>query len=454
MIKQHKSLTSIFLFLMTSMTMFCDQPGLEVLDFRNVIKKSKEKVFPAVVYVKCIRDSYSRGEKETHQVSGSGVLINPDGEILTNWHVIDKATEIRCLLFNGEHYSAKLIGKDKDIDLALIKIDFDGTEDLPYAKLGDSDKLVEGDFVIAMGAPFGLTRSVSIGIISCTSRYLEAISQYSLWLQTDASINPGNSGGPLVNTDGEVIGINTLGIMYGGDMAFSVPSTTIKQILPRLREYGNIKWSWTGIRLQSINDFDRDMYFGGTNGVIVSSTEKSSPGRLAGIQNSDRIIKINNEPVSGLVAESLPDIRRKLGLLPINKPAEFLILRNGKELTINVTPKEKGDVEGEEFDAERWNMTLKTINQFDNPSLYFHKKNGVFVYGVKYPGNAENADFNHNDIILQVNRKDVNSLQDIQDIYEESLTTLKDNPRFLFVILRNGARRQMVLNISKDYNKE
>jgi len=436
------------------MTMFCDQPGLEVLDFRNVIKKSKEKVFPAVVYVKCIRDSYSRGEKETHQVSGSGVLINPDGEILTNWHVIDKATEIRCLLFNGEHYSAKLIGKDKDIDLALIKIDFDGTEDLPYAKLGDSDKLVEGDFVIAMGAPFGLTRSVSIGIISCTSRYLEAISQYSLWLQTDASINPGNSGGPLVNTDGEVIGINTLGIMYGGDMAFSVPSTTIKQILPRLREYGNIKWSWTGIRLQSINDFDRDMYFGGTNGVIVSSTEKSSPGRLAGIQNSDRIIKINNEPVSGLVAESLPDIRRKLGLLPINKPAEFLILRNGKELTINVTPKEKGDVEGEEFDAERWNMTLKTINQFDNPSLYFHKKNGVFVYGVKYPGNAENADFNHNDIILQVNRKDVNSLQDIQDIYEESLTTLKDNPRFLFVILRNGARRQMVLNISKDYNKE
>ncbi|MDA3799702.1 MAG: trypsin-like peptidase domain-containing protein [Kiritimatiellae bacterium] len=450
----YKSALLLAAFLISSISSVANETGIEVLDFRNVIKQSKDKVFPSVVYIKCVRDSYEKGEKAAHQVSGSGVLISADGEILTNWHVIDKATEIRCLLFNGQHFTAKLVGKDKDIDLALIKLDYEGKDGLPYSSLGNSDKLGEGDFVIAMGAPFGLTRSVSIGIISCTSRYLERLSQYSLWLQTDASINPGNSGGPLVNTDGEVVGINTLGIMYGGNMAFAVPSTTIKEILPRLREHGSIKWSWTGIEVQSINDFDRDMYFGGTNGVIVSSTEKSSPAKLVGIQNGDRIIKINDVPINGITEESLPAIRRKLGLLPVNIPAELLVLRDNKELIISLIPREKGDVEGKDFDAERWDMTVKNINQFDNPSLYFHKKTGIFIYSIKRPGNAGNAGFNRNDIISKINGKDITSIKDIKTCYQESLDNIDENPRILFVILRNGARRQLVLNISQDYNKE
>lgn len=429
--------------------------GLATLDFREVVKHSKDKVFPAVVYVKCVRQSHEMGEKKSHQVSGSGVLISNKGEVLTNWHVIDKAIEVRCLLFTGQPFYGKVIGKDKDLDLALVQLKLDkNTGKLPFATLGDSDKLSEGDFVMAMGAPFGLTRSVSIGIISCTSRFLEGISQYSLWLQTDASINPGNSGGPLINTDGEVIGINTRGISYGGDMGFAVPSSTIKEILPRLRENSDVEWSWTGIEIQAIRDFNRNMYFDGKRGVIVSGTEKGSPGRRAGIQDRDRIIEINGKPVDGITEESLPAIRRTIGLLPIDKPSGFKLIRGGTEVVLDVTPRKKGKVEGDELDCPRWDMTVKAINQFDNPQLYFHRKEGVFIFGLKHPGNASNARFSSGDIILKIDGKDVKTLDDVKGIHKAAIENVASRPRIMFTILRNGMMRQAVLDFSTDHNRE
>ncbi len=180
------------------------------LDFRKVIFDAKSKVFPAVVFIRCVVESYEGGKKTSFEIAGSGVIVTPGGEVLTNWHVVDKAVEVRCLLFNGQALEAKVLGSDKDTDLGLIQLKMPaGSPPLPTAALGDSHKLTEGDFVMAMGAPWGLSRSVSMGIVSCTRRFLPGISEYSLWLQTDASISPGNSGGPLVNTAGEVIGINT-----------------------------------------------------------------------------------------------------------------------------------------------------------------------------------------------------------------------------------------------------
>ena len=212
------------------------------LDFRSVVRSAKAQVFPAVVYIKCIRQSHEQGRKISTEVWGSGVLISPDGELLTNWHVIDKATEVRCLLLDGSAYHADVLGSDKDVDLALLKLRLDeNAPDLPHARLGSSDALTEGDFVMAMCAPFGLARSVSIGIISCTRRYLPKSSQYSLWLQTDAAISPGNSGGPLVDTEGQLVGINTRGVMSGGDMGFAIPVDTIRALLDPLRKHGQVK---------------------------------------------------------------------------------------------------------------------------------------------------------------------------------------------------------------------
>ena len=147
--------------------------GLERLDFREVIAKAKDKVFPAVVFIKCIKESHEEGKKASQEVAGSGVIISPDGELLTNWHVVDKATEIRCLLYDGRAMNTKLLGTDKDTDLALLQLQVSSeTPPIPFAKLGDSDALKEGDFVMAMGAPWGLNRSVSIGIVSCAKRFL------------------------------------------------------------------------------------------------------------------------------------------------------------------------------------------------------------------------------------------------------------------------------------------
>ena len=254
---------------------------LERFDFRRVVGDAKAKVFPAVIFIKCISENLESGKKLSQEVAGSGVIISPTGEALTNWHVIDKAVDIRCLLYDGRAMDAKVVGSDKDTDLALIQLTVpSGGGALPYSTFGDSTKLKEGDFVMAMGAPWGMARSVSIGIVSCTRRFLPEHSEYSLWLQTDASISPGNSGGPLVNTAGETIGINARGEMMGGDLGFAIPSDTIKVIVAQLRDQHEVNWSWTGLQLQPLHDFNRNTYFDAAEGVIVARpTRRVRPDR-------------------------------------------------------------------------------------------------------------------------------------------------------------------------------
>jgi serine protease Do len=429
--------------------------GLARFDFRKVVRKAKDEVFPAVVYIKCIRETLEVGKKSSTEVSGSGVIISPAGEILTNWHVVEKAIEVRCLLYDGRAMDARVVGSDKDTDLALLALNVpQGGGPLPHARLGDSDALKEGDFVMAMGAPWGLSRSVSIGIISCTRRFLPEHSEYSLWLQTDASISPGNSGGPLVNTDGEVVGINTRAVMYGGDMGFAIPSATIRHIVAQIRESGKVNWSWTGLQLQALKDFDRNTYFDGDEGVIVSETDPESPARTAGVLARDRIVRIGGASVTAMTEENLPAVRRTLGLLPKHQPVEIQFLRQGETLTCQLTPREKGRVEGEELDCPRWDFTVKQINQFDNPELYFHRKAGVFIFGIRDPGNADNAGLHAKDIILKIGPKEVATLDDIKAIHAEALANVTEEYRVLLTVLRNGLMRQVVLDFSRDYEKE
>ena len=430
-------------------------------DFRAIVQDAKGKVFPAVIYIRCIRETNDAGKKESQQVSGSGVIISPEGEAITNWHVIDKAENVRVLLSDGRHFEAKVVGSDKDTDLALIKLDLSKADagTLPYATIGNSDTLKEGDFVMAMGAPWGLNRSVSIGIVSCTGRYLEGASEYSDWIQTDAAINPGNSGGPLVNTAGEVVGLNARGMGSGDGMGFTIPSRTIMILLQQLRQSGRVNWSWTGLQLQPLRDFNKDMYFDGTDGVIVAETDPDSPARAAGFQARDRIMRVNEQPVRALTQEEIPAVKRQFGLLTKGAESTFEVRRTGPDgaaqtLSIKVTPREKGEVEGKEQALERFDFTLKAINQFDNPDLYFHRKEGVFVHAVKYPGNAANAGLTRNDIILKINGKDVKTLDDARAIHKELLAAVDSNHRVVVVVLRGGLMRQIVLDFGRDYSKE
>ena len=424
-------------------------------DFRQIVRSAKEKVFPAVVYVKCLIERHESGKKITSEATGSGVLIGGKGEMLTNWHVVDKAVEVRCLLYDGRSAHAEVVGRDKDTDLALLQLKLPtGAKPVPFAAIGDSTVLLEGDFVMAMGAPWGLNRSVSIGIISCTRRYLHKRSEYSLWLQTDAAINPGNSGGPLVNTGGEIIGINTLGISAGSGMGFSIPAKTVKFIVGQLREHGKVNWSWTGLHLQPLKDFDKNIYFEADEGVLVASTDPDSPAREGGIQPRDLILKVNGQAVSGIHDEDLPHIRRLLGLLPKDKPAAVLLRRAGKQMTLKLTPRRKGKVEGDELECPRWDMTVKTINKFENEDLYFYRKKGVFIFGVKYPGNAATGGLREQDIILRIGAKQIVTLADVKAARKQAVDNIKTKHKVIFTVLRQGLTRQIVLDFSRDYEKE
>jgi serine protease Do len=428
--------------------------GLDRLDFRQIVREAKEKVFPTVVFIRVLRENLEGGKKVSQEVSGSGVVISADGEVLSNWHVVDKAVEVRCLLQDGTACAAEIIGADKDVDISLLKLKLPKDHaPLPFAKLGKSVELTEGDFVMAMGAPWGMSRSVSIGIISCTKRFLPGTSEYSYWLQTDASISPGNSGGPLVNTAGEVIGINTRGIMQGGDTGFSIPIEVVKQVADRIRQKGRVDWSWTGLQLQPLKDFNRNIYFDASNGVMIADTDAGSPARHAGILAGDRLVSINGNQVTAMTDEDLPLVRRELAFLPKTTPSTLELVRKGEPLTLQLTAKEKGQVEGEELDCPRWDFTVKAINQFDNPDLHFVRPEGVFIFGVKFPGNAANV-LQQRDILVKIGSKEVTTLDDVREAHKEALDTLGTKDRVLVSVLRNGQLRQVVLDYARNYEKE
>lgn len=430
--------------------------GPESGDFREIVKRGKDRVFPSVVFIKCVREDLQRGEKMSQEVSGSGVLISADGEILSNWHVVDKATEVRCLLFDGRAFRAKVLGSDKDTDVALLKLQMpEGSAPLPFATLGQSASLTEGDFVMAMGAPWGLSRSVSIGIISCTRRYLPGSSEYSIWLQTDAAISPGNSGGPLVNVAGEVVGLNTRGMMAGGgDMGFTVPIEVARSVADQIRRDGRMAWAWTGLQLQPLKDFNRNVYFPFDTGVMIAETDPESPARRAGIQSGDRLLKINGEPVVGTTQEDIPAINRRLGLLVKGQPAKLDLMRRDTPLSVEVTPRAKGRVEGEELDCPRWDFTVKAINQFDNPDLHFQRQQGVFVFGVRFPGNAAAAGIGQQDILLKIDGREVKTLDDVRTAHREAIANIGSKHRSIVSLLRNGESRQVVLDFSREHVRE
>ncbi|MBP5226223.1 MAG: trypsin-like peptidase domain-containing protein [Kiritimatiellae bacterium] len=423
-------------------------------DFRQVIRNAQEEVFPTLVYIRVVYKAVETGKNKKGVASGSGVLISPEGELLTNFHVIDKATEIRCLLTDGSAYTATVVGSDKDLDVALLRlVRPKDAPALPYATLSSKGVAI-GDVVLAMGAPWGLARSVSMGIISCADRYLDGAGAYTLWYQTDAAISPGNSGGPLVNTAGEVIGLNARGHLMGSQ-AFTIPSPIIMEVLPNLRKYGNAHWSWFGLQFQPLHDFDRNMIFDATNGVIVAGTEQRSPARKAGIQPNDRVIAIDGDPVTVRDSENLPALVRKLGHMPIGTPARFTVIREGKELEIAITPLEKGEVEGSEKVFERWGFTAKVINQFDTPDLaFFATDGGLFVFATSWDGNASRSGLNERDIILTVDGKPMKTIEELEAVYDACMQKLPEKSQISMTVLRKGRKVQLVLNYREDTEKE
>ena len=420
--------------------------------FQDTVKAASGKVFPALVYLKVIHSTMDSGRSSSASASGSGVLISPDGEIVTNNHVIDKAQSIRCLLNDGRAFDAELIGCDKDTDLALLKLKLpENTPPLPVAEFAEK-AVEEGDFVMALGAPWGLNRSVSIGIISCANRYLAGHSLYSLWYQTDAAISPGNSGGPLINTEGRIVGINTLGMFSAGALAFTIPGNTVKIMLERFRKYRKAIWAWFGFRFQVLKDFERNIYLNYPHGVIISGTEPGSPAQKAGFEVNDLLLAIDGKAVNAYTAEDLPAIYRLLGLTEFGSTLKFTVQRDGKNMVLECAAAEKGKVEGDEVACRGWGFTAKAINRFDTPELYYYKPQGVFVYGVDKFSSASRSGLYNGDIILQINGQDISSLSELSAAYKHAGEISESSRRSRMTIMRNGITLQLVLYFNNRNN--
>src|SRR5213593_5005425 len=268
---------------------------------------------------------------------GSGVIVDPSGIALTNAHVVEKATEIEVITLDGSKHKAKVVGADKKTDLAVLKLD-DGKAQFKFARLGDSDRMQVGDWVIAVGSPFGLQATVTAGIVSAKARQLGQ-GPFDDFIQTDAAINPGNSGGPLVNMQGEVIGINTAIVAGGSGIGFAIPSNMARKIYTELIDKGRVTRGWLGVQVQPLTaELAREFSVKDAVGVLVSDVVPDSPAAKAGIQRGDVLIEFDGKRLEGPV-----DLQRGVGLFAPGQSAKVKVWRDQSEKAIEVKVGEAPD---------------------------------------------------------------------------------------------------------------
>ncbi|MDD2735110.1 MAG: DegQ family serine endoprotease [Desulfuromonadaceae bacterium] len=374
---------------------------------------------------------FFRGVPERHQRQnglGSGVLISEDGEIITNNHVVADADEIMVKLSDHHEYKAKILGTDDKLDIAVLKIDPKGK--LHFASLGDSDEMHVGEWVMAIGNPFGLERTVTAGIISAKGRVIGS-GPYDDFLQTDASINPGNSGGPLINGKGEVIGINTAIIASGQGIGFAIPINMAKSILPQLREGKKVTRGYLGVNAQLVTaDLAKSFGLEEAEGALVSEVFKGSPAEKSGVKVGDIILAFDGKPV-----HEVSELPRLVAGTKIGKSVHIILLREGKKLDKTVTVgKLKGGPDDSTQIKTSQNLGISvqdmTKEYAENQNIPFEK--GAVVTSVESGSLVESAGLMKNDIIREINGHAIANASD----YEKVTAALKKGSVVRFLLKR------------------
>ncbi len=353
-------------------------------------------------------------ENRRVQGTGSGVIITADGYILTNDHVVDGAKEVTVTVGENEEYKAKVIGRDPKTDLAVVKIT--PRHPLTVAVLGDSDQINVGDWVLAIGNPFGLSHTVTSGIVSAKGRVIGA-GPYDNFIQTDASINPGNSGGPLLNMKGEVIGINTAILPYGQGIGFAIPIDTAKPLIPQLVAKGEVTRGFLGVTIQSITpDLAKALKLKTEKGALVSDVTAASPAEKAGIRRGDVIVSFNKKPVED--SRSLPMM---VADTPVGKEIPITVLRDGttQNLTVNIgkLPSEKAEQSPSVQPAQsKWGLQLQDLSPQMAKRVGLQPGQGVAVAGVQSGSPAERGGVHRGDVIVEMNHQPVHSVSEARDL--------------------------------------
>jgi serine protease Do len=311
-------------------------PPADIARLNNYLNELAERMKPTLVQIRVKRAVEVRAEgqdpfhgPEERASSGSGFVIRQDGHLVTNAHVVSDAERIQVKLSDGRRFEARLIGQDDRVDLALIKIETTG---LPVAELGDSNRLRVGEFVLALGHPFGLEQTVSFGIVSRKGAPLLVAAPGFDFIQTDAAVNPGNSGGPLVNMAGEVMGVNSMAAR-NGSIGFAIPVNLIKGLLPQLAEKGKVEWGWLGVSIGEVSEEDQAKYnLKEARGVLIRQVVAGQPADRGGVKANDVVLAVD-----GARVEEPRDLQRIIASTPVGQIVKLSVMREGKPAELAVT---------------------------------------------------------------------------------------------------------------------
>jgi serine protease Do len=344
--------------------------------------------------------------------TGSGFVLTPDGLVVTNNHVVAQARQIAVLLADGREFSAEVVGRDASTDVALLRLRDVGRVPLPAVYLGDSDKLEVGDWVVAIGNPFGLDHSVAHGMISAKERVL-GVGVFDDFIQTDALINPGNSGGPLFNMRGEVVGVNTA-IMSGGQgIGFAVPINMVKDLLPNLRENGRLERGWLGVNIDDARPGEDGRY------LVVKDVFRRSPAANAGIRPGDQVLAVNGKPISSYL-----QLLRKVALLAPGSETKLTLLRNGQtqEVSVKLAARPAQDTLqalASQGNVDQLGLVLRDLSPDVAGPLGYEAYSGALVTGVVPRSPAEQAGLVVGDVVTEVNRHRVKDVAGVRATLEK-----------------------------------
>ncbi|MFO0830640.1 MAG: PDZ domain-containing protein [Phycisphaerales bacterium] len=399
-------------------------------DMHARITQARDRVFPALVNITVISVSYWGGSESKGGSTGSGTIITPDGLVVTNHHVIDDGKSFKVTLADKREVSATLVGDDPMTDLALLRINMKELGDnaqLPVATFGDSDTLAVGDYVMAMGAPYGLARSFTLGVVSNTERVFTSFSGddiqdqefdfdvssdiFTRWIQHDALILPGNSGGPLVNLDGQIIGVNTRG---GSGLGFANPSSLVKRVVDELSRSGEVTRSTIGANFKSVK---RTGY---KEGVLVNSVIDGSAADKAGLRAGDVVTAMNGQAISARFPEEIPLVLRRIADMPVGSSIQLSYMRDGQAGSATVVTEKLLKERGKETSLRMFGMSISEITPKMARNRNLDTTEGVLCIGVRGGGPSEIAEpaLRFGDIIKAVDGKPVRTVQEAIDTYK------------------------------------
>ncbi len=390
------------------------------------------RLLEAVVRIDVREVTFEAGARRFVAGVGSGVILSRDGLVLTNAHVASPhAVEISITLPSLERVGAKLVGWDHWTDLALIRLDLDEMKrrglSFQPATFGDSDALYVGETVYAVGTPYGLTRTVTRGIISNNRRYFEdtegvrgyETGSFNTWLQTDAAINPGNSGGPLVTEDGRVMGINSRAYVGADNLGFAIPANVARRIVDGLVAHGSITRSYIGLVPGTLQDLEHFYALALNTGLLINSVDPGSPAARAGLRGGDILLAINGHNVDGRFPEQLPPVQDMIAGLPVGSTVRLSVKRGGKTLEVPVVTEKLESRVGEEWAFERWGVGVRKVSRAYARENQLDDDTGVIVLGVQSGFPARVAGLAAGDIVTKINQQPLTDLATLRSIYEK-----------------------------------